>query len=134
MAQPPLLLDLNPLALTFELLRLTALLTSPILSVSPLSPCLPIKVLVLNKSISPQKSPSPVTCFYCKEPEHIRKDCPKPGCKVSKPRRYGNNPTIQKHHNLRRNVNQVNHDESNEPQVNSVIDFYPFHAIRRFLR
>ncbi|KAL0226869.1 hypothetical protein P9112_014193 [Eukaryota sp. TZLM1-RC] len=58
-----------------------------------------------KKYFSPQKSPSPITCFYCKEPGHMVKDCPKPGCKASKPRRYGNNPTLQKRHNLRRQAN-----------------------------
>ncbi|KAL0215817.1 hypothetical protein P9112_008001 [Eukaryota sp. TZLM1-RC] len=75
-----------------------------------------------QKYFSPQKSPSPITCFYCKEPGHMVKDCPKPGCKASKPRKYGNNPTLQRKHNLRRQVNQVTDANPEEPQVNSIID------------
>ncbi|KAL0223829.1 hypothetical protein P9112_003219 [Eukaryota sp. TZLM1-RC] len=55
-----------------------------------------------RKYFSPQKSLSPITCFYCKKPGHMVKDCPKPGCKISKTSRmYGNNPTLQRRHNLR---------------------------------
>ncbi|KAL0226585.1 hypothetical protein P9112_013909 [Eukaryota sp. TZLM1-RC] len=89
-------------------------------------PLLPNPTDPTRSTFLPENPPSLVTCFYCKKQGHMVKDCAKPECKASKPRKYGNNPTLQKRHNLRRNVNQVTHDKPNEPQVNSVVNSIQF--------